>query len=167
MESESIVRIGVIENAWREEGFAVESTQAGKFLKLRATRKVEYGPGIFDAAERANTILRVPDQLVGYMRDAIDRSKRRGEPLNLARLVRRTVLPRSVLLAAQSLVEHSDVGASEVQDLRSRDFSTPSVDDQVNGVSAAQLRHDVFEEEASGRKVDNDEDDGEMSAEAG
>jgi hypothetical protein len=66
-------------NAWREEGFAVESMQAGEFRKLRATRKVDHGPGIFDAAHRANTVLRVPDWLVGYMRDAIGQSERTGD----------------------------------------------------------------------------------------
>jgi hypothetical protein len=114
VESESIARLTVIENAWREEGFAVESMQAGKLRKLRATRNVDHGPGIYDAAYRAETILRVPDWLVSYLRDAIGQSERTGEPLDLVRLVRRTMLPMNVLRAAKVLAGHVSDEASEV-----------------------------------------------------
>jgi transcription termination factor NusA len=134
VESESIIRLRAIENAWREEGFTVESMQAGRFRKLRATRKVDYGPGIFDAAHRANTILSVPDWLVGYLRDAIGQSERRGEPLDVARLVRRTMLPASVLLAAKSLADNVSDEASEV----------PPAEDSVPGQKEFAERTSIF-----------------------
>jgi hypothetical protein len=104
--SDSLATLKVIENTWQKEGFAVESMRVDKLRGVRATREIDYGPGMDDAADWARTIVSVPDWLVSYMRDAISRSDRRGEPLDLARLVRRTVLPMNVLRAAKFLAEH-------------------------------------------------------------
>jgi hypothetical protein len=173
VESESTVRLRLIENAWREEGFAVASVQAGEFRKLRAMREVNDGPDIFDAAHRADTILRVPEWLIGYMRDAIGQSERTSEPLDLARLVRRTMLPMSVLLAAKSLAEHVNNEASEVPDPYQRWTSLADAeaeDAKEEDGSAPWGRDDVFDQAAKERNLDKEgildkeEDDGEMSA---
>jgi hypothetical protein len=145
VKSASIGKLRAIEKVWREAGFAVETGRDGELRSLRATREGDdsfdaegwFPPrrGFFDAAYTATyTILRVPDSVVGYMRDALDQSGRTGNPLDFARLVRRTMLPLSVLLAAKTLAEEG---------------------------------HAEREWEASadtGRCVEKDEDDGEMSA---
>lgn len=91
--------------------------------------------------ERARTILRIPDWLVDYMRDAIDQSARKKEPLDLARLVRRTMLARDVLRAARLLAEQE-----------ADDYEEP-----------AEAAAPLAAEDASNAR---DEDDGDMAAEA-
>src|SRR5262249_6145321 len=59
--SEFIDRLNLVENIWREGGFAVESRQVGKSREVRATRNVDNGPHIFEAAYQAEAILDVPD----------------------------------------------------------------------------------------------------------
>ncbi|MCW1408206.1 caspase family protein [Rhizobium sp. 1AS11] len=104
--STALTRIRAIEKLWRDEGFVVEATQVDERRSLRATRTG--GDDSFGLMHQANTILRVPEWLVSYMRDAIDRSERRKESINFARLVRRTMLPLNVLMTAKFLAEQDD-----------------------------------------------------------
>lgn len=112
--STSVGRLLAVERLWRGEGFAIEASQDEDIYKLRATRTGEPG---FNIVKQANTLLRVPDWLVSYLRQAIEQSERTGEPLDPARIVRRTVLPMNVILAAKALAEH-DVGQSDQADAR-------------------------------------------------
>ncbi|MER8531915.1 caspase family protein [Mesorhizobium sp. M1005] len=127
LESESIGRLKAIEKLWRRDGFVVESTQAGSLRKLRAIRPEGHRPRNFDAASQANTILSIPDWVVSYMREAVKQSTRTGGALDLSRLVRRTMLPMNVLVAAKSLAEQSEDDGGVVEPIRS--FGTaPPVD---------------------------------------
>lgn len=62
----------------------------------------------------------IPEQVVKYMRDAIEQSKRTGQPLNFPRLVRRTMLPKSVLVAAKAIVEQRSTLDGDGETIRQR-----------------------------------------------
>jgi hypothetical protein len=100
--SPSSSKLRAIEKLSHEAGFLVEWGRKGELYSLRATRESNDN---FAAAEAAWAILSVPESVVSYMRDAIDQSRRTKEPLDFGRLVRRTMLPREVLLAAKVLAE--------------------------------------------------------------
>ena len=166
--STSADRLRAVERLWRDEGFAVEASQDEDFHKLRATRKGESG---LEILEQTDTLLRVPDWLVSYIRDAIEQSERTGEPLDPARIVRRTVLPLSVILAAKALAEHdigrSDEAAARYASRRGRGRRAATAAASTRGAEPwDDLDRPVVEDEAFGGVAQNeaDDDEGEMSA---
>ena len=128
--SSSVGRIKVIEDLWRGEGFSVKTKLGGEKVELRAKRE---GDEQFNLMDQARNILRVPDWLVGYLRAAIDQSRRSNEELNMARLVRRTMLPMDVILAAKSLAELRYDEESAVAALDMGEAETGSAEDKDDG----------------------------------
>lgn len=99
---------------WKDEGFTVETMQVGQRRSLRATRTGrEHNFHLIGEVEK---ILRIPKWLVDYMCDAIKQSARAQEPLDLSRLVRRTMLPLDVLKTAKLLAEQEIARRGEAAD---------------------------------------------------
>jgi hypothetical protein len=102
IQSASFPKLNVIEELWRGRGYDVESTDHESHRKLFATR-AEFDNS--DLALQTDLILRIPHWVVQYMRDAIGQSVRTGQPLDFARLVRRTMLPLNILSTAKTIAE--------------------------------------------------------------
>lgn len=133
--SSSFEKIKVIEQLWRREGFAVTSTREEEKTKLNATRA---GDVQFELTDQAWTILRIPDWLVDYMRQAIQQSRSKdtgvvAPQLDLPLLVRRTMLPLDVLLAAKSLadlqIEEETLNSLDADAADSQNGSAKDTDD--------------------------------------
>jgi hypothetical protein len=100
-----------------------------------------------DQSELSAEFLRVPDRVLTYVRDALDQAERAKKPLDFKRLVRRTMLPKNVLMRAAELVAYERPTIAPSRALAER----------IEGEEGRGSR------EAAAEKA-GDEDDSEMSA---
>ena len=98
-------RIGAIEKILKEENYTVFTTDEGVMRRLQAQGELRLG--VSDHISLAR-LARVPEWVVDEMKAEIQRSERTGDPVDLAKVVRRLTLPLGILHQALR-VAHQEV----------------------------------------------------------
>lgn len=147
-------RFALLSRYLEDRGFQVETGLEDDKIRLTAMRTGDEQSGELN---KAYSLLRIPDWIVDYMREA-DRLKA-GETLDLAKLVRRTGLPAGVLVAAKAIADFGTID---------RGFDAlvgemPAYDDDLFGTDGAAAEATWTAEPESAVRSRNAEDDGEVS----
>lgn len=142
-------RLDAIERLWSNAGFKTQQRRAREASWVTARAEED---GNIWAFHTARNMARVPDWLVSYVRETTNQAALADSPVDFGRLIRRTMLPKNVLMGAIELVAYEKaVAAGAVERASSTDRSLLASDEILWSVSAEKAAED-------------DDDDGEMSA---